>query len=520
MHPFSGDVTHDEERSVLPPLQERPPIYTFYEPLPNLIKEVQEAEERLIFQWRRAWWAQGFKPVVLGRADALLNPLYKKVQVLQLQDNIDIELARWLAWGNMGGGILAEWVTFPMAKYGNPLLAFLRRGEYPKLTRYEGLKSGLYCGNQVDVNNAIEKAIKERSLKQALDLSDLMFTNMFSIDSSHDGVARYDSQTIVKEYKEVATPLFDEERARGLRLLGGLINAHLHGTFQGAFPEIAVLKPLAKHTTSIVDPALAIARNLTSCPPTNPIQGSCPPNQPKCRKCISSIPISITTPPSIRNSTEKFFIGTVPHPYTTVSLTHERSGIDGSYVRRLGFAGRDAWLTDITVDALKGTNANKISVLKVAIASDWAAGHTLWMTAEEGVDLEELQWNFGFAVPHEGVDARDHAKSETPVPGPERRPAKPEDKDEGKQRPDNEGLLKEHDLLAQAKQIVAAKGRSGKKLLDAVEGWNMGDIEVWRFVRAYNARMKMVRINWEKEEKGFAGSGKREGSRLGRWLDS
>jgi len=351
-------------------------------------------------------------------------------------------------------------------------------------------------------------------------LSDLMFTTMFTIDSSHDGVARYDSQTIVKEYKEVAKPLFDEERAKGLRLLGNLVNAHLHGTFQSSFNEIAVLKPLAKHTSSIVDPALEIAGNLTSCPPTNPIQGSCPPNQLKCRKCISSTPVSITTPPAIRNNTEKFFIGTVPHPYTTVSLTHEHAGIDGSFVRRLGYADRDAWLSAITFDTLKRTNTNQISIIKIAVASDWAAGHALWHTAEDGVDLEELQWTFGFAVPHEGVDARDHAKSETPVPGPERRPAKPEDKDEGKQRPDHEGLLKEYDLLAQARQIVAAKGRSGKKVLEGVEGWNMGDIEVWRFVRAYNARKRMVRMQWAKEEEKFAGAERTDRGKWGRWFDA
>ncbi|KAF2741642.1 hypothetical protein M011DRAFT_515541 [Sporormia fimetaria CBS 119925] len=80
-NPFSKDVA-DENTTVLPPLMERPSIYTFFEPRKKQSKELAEPENRLILAWRRAWWAQGFKPQVLSRAEAMGHPQYEIVQRL------------------------------------------------------------------------------------------------------------------------------------------------------------------------------------------------------------------------------------------------------------------------------------------------------------------------------------------------------------------------------------------------------------------------------------------------------
>lgn len=167
-------MTFNENRLVLPPLARRPPIYTFYEPTAEAkkSKEVKKAEERIIFPWRRAWWAQGFRPVVLGRAEAINNPLYKKVQMLKLENNIEIELAQWLAWGNMGTGILAHHLVFPMAAYDNKLLSFLRKSTYPQLTKYKGLQNALFCGEKKEIDDALTAVIaKPEDLKTRMSLS-------------------------------------------------------------------------------------------------------------------------------------------------------------------------------------------------------------------------------------------------------------------------------------------------------------------------------------------------------------
>ena len=74
--PFSSAITLDEHRSVLPPLVERPLIFTYYDAGRAESREVDEVENAVLLTWRRAWWAQGFKPVILGRAEARRSELF------------------------------------------------------------------------------------------------------------------------------------------------------------------------------------------------------------------------------------------------------------------------------------------------------------------------------------------------------------------------------------------------------------------------------------------------------------
>ncbi|QDS74039.1 hypothetical protein FKW77_009107 [Venturia effusa] len=521
-NPFSSQVTLDEGRAVLPPLRKRTNIYTFYEISPGAqkSKSVRLAEENLLLQWRRAWWAQGFRPVVLGKAEAINNPLYKKVQLLKLQDSIEIEVLRWLAWGNMGDGILSNWLAFPMAAYDNNLLSFLRRGDFPQLTRYQGLESAIFCGKKKAINDAIERVIeKPDELKKVTSLADPVFDELelFMIDKKHDGVAFYDTSIIKEKYKVIAESLFATEivkQAKGLRLLGELVNAHLQTTWQSVFDKgVAVLKPLPKHMTVLTTSAMEIAGNLTQCP-INPIPTSCPPNRPKCKNCVDSVPMSIRTPANFNNKTGLFNIVSVPHPFTTIALTNGRDTLDSSFVRRLGMKdGRDMWVTAITQD-LQGSAVSastRVSRLKEAIAGDWGIWHSLWLTAEREYH-EDLDWIFGFAIPRNGTS---DGKSETPVPGPERRP-KPE-KMEGPQL-STEELSLDRSRLTKLRETIGSKLRHQILLRETVESWSLADTEIWRFARAYSARTKMERRKWEDEERAYAGAERRKGG-WGRWFD-
>jgi hypothetical protein len=521
-NPFSSSLTLDENRAVLPPLRVRPTIYTFYETSApgKKSKSVRLAEERLLLQWRRAWWAQGFRPVVLGRAEAINNPLYRKVQMLKLQGSIEVEIARWLSWGNMGDGILSNWLAFPMAAHDNNLLSFLRRGNFPQLTRYHGLESAIFCGEKKAINEAIEKVIKKPDeLKKAISLADPVFDDLglFTIDKKHDGVAFYGSETIKEKYKLIADNLLSTEnvkQAKGFRQLGELINAHLQTTWQGAFDKgVAVLKPLPKHMTVLTDAAMEIAGNLTQCP-TNPIPTACPPNKPKCKKCVDSTPLAITTPPTFRNITGLFSIGSVPHPFTTTALTNERDTLDSKFVRRLGYKGRDTWVTAVTQDILgQGVSAaRRVSRMKEAIAGDYGVWHSLWLTAEREYH-EDLDWIFGFSIPRNGTA---DGKSETPVPGPERRP-KPAKLEGPQLSPEQLGL--DRSRLKKLRETIGSKSRHQILVRESVESWNLADTEAWRFARAYSARTKMERRKWEEEEKGYAGAENSRRGGWGRWFD-
>ena len=138
-------------------LVERPPVYTYFDAGGRSRDEKsRRAEQELLEIWRKAWWAKGFKPVVLSRSEAMNNAYYEKVHKMELDSEIELELMRWLAWGNMGKGILCNWLAVPMGHYDDPLLASLRRGEYPKLVRYDGFESGLYIGAKDQVEHAIQ----------------------------------------------------------------------------------------------------------------------------------------------------------------------------------------------------------------------------------------------------------------------------------------------------------------------------------------------------------------------------
>lgn len=105
LNPFSKP--QDEDRVVLPVLQPRCPVYTYYDPKNEFDKDVRD---ELLLVWRRAWWAQGFKPIILGPSEALGNGLYKQVQMQKHSSRLRYEIMRFLAWAYMeGGGVFADY---------------------------------------------------------------------------------------------------------------------------------------------------------------------------------------------------------------------------------------------------------------------------------------------------------------------------------------------------------------------------------------------------------------------------
>ncbi|GAB1734766.1 hypothetical protein NU195Hw_g191t1 [Hortaea werneckii] len=563
-NPFSSTVTLDEERALLPPPRERPAVYTYVDSATRRKDDVsQRAEGELLHIWRRAWWAQGFKPVVLSRAEAMNNPHYRAVQTLELEPEMETEMMRWLAWGTMGTGILGNWLAVPMAEHEDALLTFLRRGEYPTLTRYEGLENGLFVGGKEEIQKAIKAAIDAPTIKSMKSIIDATPDGTFEIDSKHSGVAFYSASAIRSLYPAISQKLDDQDTVpEGLAMLSPLINSHLHMTWQNTFSSgIAVLKPLPEHTTSIIEPAIDIARNLSQCPET-PVPSSCPPNRPRCKPCVSSH-MPITTPPIFRNVSTLFTIATVPHPYTLTSLVHNQDVMDTRFIRRE--TKRDPWILAATKELL-GTGRSSFARLvrvKEAIASETGSHRSLWLTAENppttnpssssssssssgetpALAEEDLDFHFGFQIPR---DPMPDGKSETPVPGPERRPPPPKPEWGDGRELSPEELHHEHWLLSEARRtlsrseqgkngkgiaglgIAAVRGGVGRKkeevlqakqVRDVVEAWNLADTETWKFVRAFEARRRVERAAWEEEEEGFLGGADGARGRLGRWLD-
>lgn len=531
-NPFSSSITFDEGRTVLPPEANRPPIYTFFD-ISDHKKDVQAAEKELLEIWRRAWWAKGFRPIVLGPAEAHNNPQYQTLMGLKLEKEMESELQRWLAWGQMGTGILCNWLAVPMGDYEDPLLSFMRRGEYPKLTRYGDLDNGLFVGSKEQIHATIKAALSNPDILKKKSLTDAVPSKTFTVDKNHDSIAFY-SSSAVKKYNGVQAKLSDEgTRAEGLKMLATIINSHLHQAWHAAFPlGIAVLKPLPQHTSTLIAPALDLARNLTQCPDT-PEVASCPPNQRSCAPCVATSRIPISFLPVFRNKTELFTIATVPHPYTMLALTHSTPTLDTQFIRRK--TDRDIWILAATKELLGNglSSFDRLAATKNAVASQFSAPRTLWLTAEDNAEstlsetqTEELDWALGFRIPRAPPS---NGRSETPVPGPERRPPPPKEDFEGPE-PSEKELKQEKALISAGRLALEGKTPDGKgkgflpkkkedgpdisAVRDAVEAWNLADTEVWKFVRAFGARRAMERAKWEEDEEKYLSKGM-----VGRWVD-
>ncbi|PVH94338.1 hypothetical protein DM02DRAFT_194222 [Periconia macrospinosa] len=540
-NPYSSETTLDKNSAVLPPLQQRPPIYTFYDTRAKKDKAVRDAENRLILAWRRAWWAQGFRPQVLSRVEALQNPQHELVQRMDLAPNVEHEIMRWLAWDEMGGGIITNWLALPMAEHDNVMLSFLRRGEYPDLSRIDMLHHAVFYGDGAVVKAAVRKAINNPLLKNSTANSDkigalvkkdggvvvnLLAPEDVNVDTTKNGIAYYSKHVLGKKYggksRAVVEKMSNSTYPEGLELLSNLINAHLHLTFQETYPEgISIVKPLPEHTTALMYEAIDIARNLTQCP-TSPMPKSCPPNRQNCKYCDPAHPMKMQLQPALVNSTKQYTIGTVPHPYTLTSLHYSRDSITPQFLRNEA-KDRNMWLTALTdkIAAEGHSEQYRLVDFKTLVAARDKPSHSLWLTAER-VEQTDLNWIFGFNLPQAS-----YTKAEPPPNTPQElvlspRPGNPSPIPDVKV-PEERWIMNEEERLKKARNVLKSKDKNDVSVVEATEQWNMADAEAWRFARAFAARRRMERVKWEEEEKKFSGSEKKAGVHAtpagGRWHD-
>ncbi|KAL4808351.1 hypothetical protein BDV18DRAFT_134802 [Aspergillus unguis] len=498
LNPFSSSITLEDDRSVLPPLHNRPYIFTYYNPKKGIDREEENADSQLLFAWRRAWYARGFRPVVLSRGEAVANPLYESVRHLELSAELEEDLFKWLAWGHMGDGLLADWRCFPMAKYDDETLSHLRAGPEPdRITRFDKTGAALLSGRKSTIRDAIEKASKkiEKSSKSLLELMPDELLN-FQPTSS---LAFYDSDTIAARYHDLTEKAIASPSARRLALVD-LINSHLQNTFINSFPAgIVVMKPFAEHTTALVEPALRLAKALGQCP-DSVAPASCPPNQPDCHPCGSRKPVKISQPAVYKNNTQSFTIGTVPHPYTLISLLQNSADVTTRHIRRE--TTRDEWLRAVTSEQIARElgGGPRVILFKKVVADEPAIGSSLWMTVESlsaaygqalpSELLDEFEWQLGFRIPRDSnVDAKNEGDAKESMQHA---------------NPSKEGVEREYTIIQQARDMLKQKP-SRINIRKVAEAWNMADTEVWRFVKAYRARSIVERKKWEEEERKFFG---------------
>ncbi|KAK5062918.1 hypothetical protein LTR84_004994 [Exophiala bonariae] len=547
LNPFSSSITLDEDRMVLPLQLERAPVYVFYDTTLKRDEETKKIDQELLLLWRRAWWAHGFRPVILTEAESMSHPLYQTLHAKGMPAPLEQEFRQWLAWAHMGTGLLARAYCLPMGPYDDPLLSHFRRGQYAQLTKLEGLGSGLFAGEQTQINDAIKSALDNVKLSTFKSVIEAINSDHFRVEQPIS-IAHYDMETITSKYKALAEQLVKDPN-KGRRSLNQLMLAHLHTVWQNTFSSgIAVLQPLPAHTFTLVKPAQDLARLLTECP-NSILQSSCPPNRSKCSPCVGS-KMRITTAPAFRNTSNLFTIATVPHPYTMVTLANQSEAISVAHIRR--HTDRDPWITAVTRDLLGNARGgpSRVVSLKDAVASDYGRSRSLWFTTEhfpasfwppppppksptndahpilEKIApfpedwLEHVDWFLGFPVPRTSIS---HGESLPPVPGPERwkpLPGMPMEKKKGTDPnpPSEEQKAIEVNLLRKARDTINSKDQQLGKIRGVAEAWNLADTEAWKFVKSYRAREVVERLKFEEDESAYAAGGGGRGN--SRWWRS
>lgn len=543
LNPFSSTVTLDEDRALLPPPLDRPFVYTYYDTKLERDKEIKKADTALLDTWRRAWWAQGFRPVILTQADAIENPLYRQLAPKGLPRALKNDFYRWLAWSYMGTGLLSDYRCFPMSAFDDPVLLLLRRGQYGQLVRFDLLESGLFAGEKVQIDAALKGLLTDVRLSTFKSVEDGIPVGTFRVEQG-SAFAYYSTPTLAQHYSSISQS-FAIDPVKATTQLIQLITSHLHTTWQNTFGTgVAVLKPLPAHTTALVEPSIHLAQLLVECS-SSLYPTSCPPNRPHCTPCVSVKP-RVYLSSSYTNNTSLFTIATVPHPLTLLALEKGSpvTNLTIDHIRRN--TDRDSWLTSIT-QTLLGTGRgapSRLVAFKDLVASSRTRSRTLFFTVEHfPADfhlksaaskvptndvqkapsaptpfpedwLELIDWHFGFSVPRH---TDNHGESINPVPLPERwhhASNEPEEHRTSYDPPKSsaEQLGTEIAVLKEARVAVRSKNRQLAKVRDAAEKWNLADLEAWKFVRAFRAQESMERDLYEREEGRIVA-----GARNGRW---
>ncbi|KAL6799222.1 hypothetical protein GGI42DRAFT_71557 [Trichoderma sp. SZMC 28013] len=489
--PYSSAITLDNERVLLPPLKARRPIYCYHDKTIKKTKDERDAEKELLLTWRRAWWAQGFRPVILGAAEAKSNPIYEQVREMAASSELREDLMRWLAWDTVNGGILSEFTVFPTVPRQDPLLLLLRQGEYANLTKWADLDDAFLVGPKTDVRLAIQSILQKESRDEVTSVTAALSDDAITVDKTKTPLAYYSSKVIDNKYAEVISK---GNRAETLRNLNKLINYHLLVAWQNNFPDgIEIVKPHPQHATAMLAGALKLAKSLSSCP-ASPMPSTCPPNQPHCFPCVAS-PMAVSTPSRLRKSPQVFTIGVVPHPWSFALVDNLRESIDVTWILD---SPRDSWLSAVTLAYLgSGVSSNRRVVrFKELVADEADSIHSLWLLAENEVP-SDMDWYFGFTLPEKSMN---DGKSQSPVPA-DRLPKDEEPDVVNGPVASDEEVAREQAILDRAKSLIMMDkpSNNGTKSRASLEAWNMADTEAWRFTRAFNARRFLEREEWQKE---------------------
>jgi len=362
----------------------------------------------------------------------------------------------------------------PRDDYG---LTALRRCDFDGVTRY---KDRLFAGDKSSVDIFL-KHIIDTATNETVSIEEISQTNP-------EGLTR--SEPLPRSFADYTPSVVaDLWPDLGATQLPALINSHLHETFLSTYnTSIILLSPLHIELQPAYAAMTTLADRLSFCPPGNPIPGSCPSN----RRCTLCKKVPVAGKPSISHDPSTFLLAAVPHPYTYYALMDTTFSLSENMQRTIRYVrtqtrDRDAWLHRATTPPLKegvGASSRVLTVKEIVAAPASADFSSLWASAEAPVGEEEIPWIFGFTLA---------SAAELKI-----------EKEAGDER---------RDIVFRKTVGEVLGGKVGKEEMEdgervarirwAVEAWNLGSAEAWKFTDAFVERMVQERREWSASEREF-----------------
>ena len=389
-------------------------VYTYYDK-----KMKSEDTEALLQVWLKAWWSAGMHPVILTNEMSTKHPHHKSLHEKYTDTGIDMtRLDAVLAMAQMEfeGSLVANYV-FPMAPPNDPTLVQMRQCQVlDVLTKYRVTRDDLLRGSSMAykilvkalVDN-VERVDPERV--RVLGIEGVPGANFRELEHTKS-FAVYDPETVKKLYPKLfqGKPVGKGGKSFSFvkNQLAALVNGHLQDNFLINHRNgIEVLDPDLGIPESgyLARPSLRIGMEMSRCNLT-PLPKTCAPQHTsqttKCMDCSQIISSAfIKQVPGFVPKNHTFFIGTVPHPLTTLASGQEVLDFSAQTIRG---SPRDIWSRKSITAALP-PKSGAIRGLVFLSNSLWAnedqglPDAQSWHLAEQEIDVSALEYDVGFTLP-------------------------------------------------------------------------------------------------------------------------
>lgn len=484
--------------------------------------DASDGDTGILAAWKRAWYAAGFNPVVARETE---NSLQHKMEAVSRANALiycDKHILPIDFRPNLPGGRMIEEFSENREKQGH-------RGANSHRWRPNEYMPDLY-----DDNDVIDK-LKGIPAK----------TTVYSQieDSVHMGLVHFESNEFIREmvHQLSSERVSSTEASRNFRVsmentralgvytpanletvtgysslqedtVANVISSHKRNMFSAVFSNgLQVVDPYEGMSQIFSLPSLRLAQRLGACPMV-PLANTCPPTAPileyfrlhkltekshdregsaeliapklseeharelqklGCMICQDQSQIRLLRAYNLRPRT--FKIGTLAHPLTRVAAEHVSTDVDIEMVYDSSTA-YESWVHNVThrvISSDRFGSVPKVLMMKdVLYKSFFEQSNSMWLTWEDSYvpsteSNNDVEYHLGFVLPPE-PEARVHVKSFKSI---------------------GEGLVSPHEFFNNGEIIMKAinarlHNDDGKdSILNTVEGWNIPDTEIWRFLQ-------------------------------------